>query len=291
MTLPYVPRAVFDAYHDRTQRWAVIVAHRRAGKTVATINDLVRTILNCKLPNLAAGTSRPTYSQSKKVAWTYLKEPHAAILGYKANEAELRVDFLGDYRVQLAGADNPDSLRGIYADGVVMDEFAFMAGDIWSKIIRPALADRQGAGHVHPLRERPQRVLQACTAGMARRRTGSLPTLRPRRQASLSQGAEIPHARDVGRGLPQEFQQRLRRRGQGQRLRRVISAARPTSGSPVCPTMVRRWSLRSGEGGRAKATAPNFSLAIWSPSGPKGTEHIQLPRSPPGALPGALSSG
>jgi phage terminase large subunit len=111
---------------------------------VATINDLVRTILNCKLPNPRGWYISPTYSQSKKVAWTYLKDATAALPGYKANEAELRVDFLSDYRVQLAGADNPDSLRGIYADGVVMDEFAFMAGDIWSKIIRPALADRGG---------------------------------------------------------------------------------------------------------------------------------------------------
>ena len=142
--LPYVPRAVFDAYHARAQRWAVIVAHRRAGKTVATINDLVRTILRCKLPNPRGWYISPTYSQSKKVAWTYLKDATASLPGYRANEAELRVDFLGDYRVQLAGADNPDSLRGIYADGVVLDEFAFMAGDIWSKIIRPALADRNG---------------------------------------------------------------------------------------------------------------------------------------------------
>jgi phage terminase large subunit len=120
------------------------VAHRRAGKTVATINDLVRTALRCELPNPRCWYLSPTYAQSKKVAWTYLKDATYPIPGMKANEAELRVDLPGGARIQLAGADNPDSLRGIYADGVVMDEFAFMSGEMWSKVIRPALADRQG---------------------------------------------------------------------------------------------------------------------------------------------------
>ena len=110
--MPYVPRAIFRAYHDRLQRWAVIVAHRRAGKTVATINDLVKLVMRCTLPNPRGWYISPTYSQSKKVAWTYLKDAACNIPGYKANEAELRVDLLNDYRVQLAGADNPDSLRG-----------------------------------------------------------------------------------------------------------------------------------------------------------------------------------
>ena len=66
------------------------------------------------------------------MAWTYLKDATRRFPGYSANEAELRVDMLDDYRMQLAGADNPDSLRGVYADALVMDEFAFMAGEMWS---------------------------------------------------------------------------------------------------------------------------------------------------------------
>ena len=107
----------------------MIVAHRRAGKTVATINDLVKATLLAKLPHPRGWYVSPTYTQSKRVAWTYLKDAMRNLPGYGANEAELRVDFFGDYRIQLAGADNPDSLRGVYADAVVMDEFAFMAGD------------------------------------------------------------------------------------------------------------------------------------------------------------------
>jgi hypothetical protein len=142
--LPYKPRDAFRPYHKRDQRWAIIVAHRRAGKTVATINDLVRIAVRCKLPNPRCWYLSPTYSQSKKVAWTYLKDAVWPIPGHSFNEAELRVDLPGGARIQLAGADNPDSLRGIYADGVVLDECAFMSGEMWTKVIRPALSDRRG---------------------------------------------------------------------------------------------------------------------------------------------------
>jgi hypothetical protein len=48
--IPYKSRPVFEGFHERRQRWACIVAHRRAGKTVAAINDLIRAALRCKKP-------------------------------------------------------------------------------------------------------------------------------------------------------------------------------------------------------------------------------------------------
>lgn len=142
--LPYEPRDAFDAYHDRTQRFACNVVHRRGGKTVAGINDLIRDALQCELPNPRVWYISPTYGQSKRVAWDYCKQYTAPIRGRTANEAELRIDLPNGGRLQLAGADNIDSLRGIYADAVVLDECAFMSGAVWTKIIRPALSDRQG---------------------------------------------------------------------------------------------------------------------------------------------------
>ena len=59
-------------------------------------------------------------------------------------ESELRVDYHNGGQVRLYGADNADALRGIYMDGVVLDEFADMDPRVWSEVIRPALADRQG---------------------------------------------------------------------------------------------------------------------------------------------------
>lgn len=144
MLFPYKPRDAFREFHKRSQRYAVNVCHRRAGKTVAAVNDLIRSVLRCPLERPRAYYVAPTYSQAKKVAWDYAKHYSLAEDQARFNETELRIDYPTGARLQLVGADNPDSLRGIYADAVVLDEFAFMGADVWAKIIRPALSDRQG---------------------------------------------------------------------------------------------------------------------------------------------------
>jgi hypothetical protein len=88
----------------------------------------------------------PFFNQAKDAAWEYLKRYGMVYPGTEANETELRVDFPNGGRVRLYGADNPDRLRGIYLDGVVLDEYAQMRPRLWSEIIRPALSDRIGWG-------------------------------------------------------------------------------------------------------------------------------------------------
>jgi phage terminase large subunit len=128
----------------RRERFGVVVAHRRAGKTVSAINDLVDAALRCDKPDPRFAYVAPYYTQAKDVAWLYLKRYSAAIPGVSVNESELRVDYPNGARVRLYGADNYDRMRGIYLDGVVLDEFADMHPAAWSEVIRPALADRQG---------------------------------------------------------------------------------------------------------------------------------------------------
>jgi phage terminase large subunit len=144
ITIPYAPRAAFKPFHDREQRFAAIVAHRRAGKTVAAVNDLIRAALKCERPNPRFAYIAPYFNQAKDVAWGYAKQYTAPIPGIAVNESELRIDLPNGGRVRLYGADNPERLRGLYFDGIVLDEFADMAPGVWSQVIRPALADRQG---------------------------------------------------------------------------------------------------------------------------------------------------
>lgn len=82
--------------------------------------------------------------QAKDVAWGYVKRMTRDIPGVVFNEAELRVDLPGERRIRLYGADNYDRMRGIYLDGVILDEYADMPPAAWSEVIRPALADRLG---------------------------------------------------------------------------------------------------------------------------------------------------
>jgi hypothetical protein len=120
------------------------VAHRRAGKTVALINDLIDASLRCTLPSPRHAYVAPYFAQAKDVAWGYLKRYTANIPGARTHEGELRVDLPGDRRVRLYGADNYERLRGIYLDGVVLDEYGDMDPRAWSDVIRATLADRQG---------------------------------------------------------------------------------------------------------------------------------------------------
>lgn len=133
-------------YHDRQQRFAVIVAHRRFGKTTAALNDLQRGALSCPKESPRFAYIAPLLKQSKDVAWDLLKRISYPLREYgaTANEAELRIDYPNGGRVRLYGADNPDALRGVYFDGVVLDEYAQMDPTLWAEVVRPALADRKG---------------------------------------------------------------------------------------------------------------------------------------------------
>lgn len=141
--IEYEPRSQFYPLHVRSNRWAVIVAHRRAGKTVACIMELITRALATSKQNARYAYIAPYYSQAKQVAWDYLKR-YSAQVATKLSESELAVDLANGSRIRLYGADNPDALRGIYLDGVVLDEYADMRSSVWGEIIRPLLADRQG---------------------------------------------------------------------------------------------------------------------------------------------------
>ncbi len=140
----YVARPQFVPLHMRKQRWGVTVAHRRAGKTVACINDLLDDTLRCAKPDPRFAYIAPLYTQAKDVAWSYVKRYGLTIPGAEAHESELRLDLPGGRRLRLYGADNYDRLRGGYLDGVIMDEYADMDPRAWSEVIRPMLADRKG---------------------------------------------------------------------------------------------------------------------------------------------------
>jgi hypothetical protein len=141
--LDYCPRDVFLDFHEREQRWAVIVAHRRCGKTVACINDLIyKALIDGKEDGRYAYLA-PYYAQAKSIAFDYLmkfSEPVRA----NHNVSELWVELINGARIRLFGADNADSLRGLYLDGVVLDEFADMKPSLWGAVLRPLLSDRRG---------------------------------------------------------------------------------------------------------------------------------------------------
>ena len=147
VVIPYAPRPLQKEIHQALERfrWGVAVCHRRFGKTVCAVNHLQRAAVTCKKPRPRFGYIAPTYAQGKAIAWDYMKHYAAPIPGVRMHESELRIDYpMNESQVRIYGADNPDSLRGLYFDGVVLDEYGLMRPHLFREVVRPALADRQG---------------------------------------------------------------------------------------------------------------------------------------------------
>ena len=144
IVIPYKPRD--PAVHERLEaaRFAVIVAHRRYGKTVLSVNHVIKQAATCPRRDGRYGYVAPYRNQAKAVAWDYLKHYTSPIPGRIVNESELSVTLPNGAIIRIFGADNPDALRGLYFDGVILDEVAQMRPEVWGEIIQPALADRGG---------------------------------------------------------------------------------------------------------------------------------------------------
>jgi len=155
----YCPRPLQALIHASLKRFNVLVCHRRFGKTILLINETINRGLKNQLHNPQYAYVAPTYKQAKMIAWEYIVDYTSSLPGVKVNKSELSVEILREgtkdangawlkkpdkIKFMLLGADNPDSLRGIYLDGAGLDEFAQCDPIIWGEIIRPALADRKG---------------------------------------------------------------------------------------------------------------------------------------------------
>ena len=144
--LDYQPRELQAQIHEGmdAHRFGAVVCHRRFGKTVCGINHLQVSALECQRERPRFAFIGPTYTQAKSIAFDYLVHFSKPIPGVIPRVSELSVTYPNGGQVRLFGADNPDSLRGLYFDGVVLDEYGLMPPRIFSEVQRPALSDRQG---------------------------------------------------------------------------------------------------------------------------------------------------
>lgn len=141
---PYKPRSHFMPFHLRKHRFAAMVAHRRAGKTVACVNDLIHKAAYSKKERPRYAYIGPLRNQAKQIAWDYLKH-YSQGLTSKISESELYVELKHNgARISVYGADNPDAFRGLYFDGVILDEYGMMNPIVYTQIILPTLSDRKG---------------------------------------------------------------------------------------------------------------------------------------------------
>jgi hypothetical protein len=124
------------------ERFRVLVAGRRFGKTYLSLTELCRAAWR---PGRKAWYVAPTYRQAKRVAWKSLKQMTKPYWARKPNETDLTIELVSGGSISLRGADNYDALRGDGLDFIVLDEYASMAPEAWTEVLRPALADKEGA--------------------------------------------------------------------------------------------------------------------------------------------------
>lgn len=136
----YEPHGGQVALLTDPHRFKVIRCGRRWGKTVYAVNHLITEAV------LKGGDYwyvAPTYKQAKLIAWRLLLSYLPDVFIKKVNETELTVTLDNGSQISLKGADNPDSLRGVGIDGLVLDEYAFTDHYAWD-VLRPLLTDRKG---------------------------------------------------------------------------------------------------------------------------------------------------
>lgn len=159
--MKFTPRDIQLASLTHPKRFSVEVWHRRAGKTVMKIVKLITRAVFCTQPAGRFAFLAPTYSQAEDIAWAYLTRftDWAEPLGRQVHQAKLAVTLpnAGGHtsRIRLYGVDSPKQrLRGLYLDGVVLDEFQDIPMNVWTEQVRPMLTDisRRGvdaAGYVN----------------------------------------------------------------------------------------------------------------------------------------------
>src|SRR5215469_12457341 len=143
----YRPRPHFKALHASLKRWMFVCAHRRAGKTVALANHLIRgAATNGRTwPPPRYAYVGPSFDQAKDLVWAYLKQYTEPIARVRYMEGELAVVLPNKASIKLyGGAGAYQRMRGMYFDGIALDEFPLLEPTVFSTVVRPCLADYHG---------------------------------------------------------------------------------------------------------------------------------------------------
>ena len=128
---------------DDKCRFRVLVTGRRFGKTTLAIRELC---YHARIANRLVWGVAPSYRQAKQIMWVKIKQVLKDLRWVKRiNEAELTIFLKNGSRICLRGADNPDSLRGVGIDFLVLDECADIDESAWTTVLRPTLSDTKGS--------------------------------------------------------------------------------------------------------------------------------------------------
>ena len=124
-------------------RFKVVVAGRRWGKSQLAKTTIIKY---AKVKNRLIWYVAPSYRMAKQIMWPEMLAaiPRRWIAPNGINQTSLSIKLVNGTRIELKGADNPDSLRGVGIHYLVMDEVQDIDPEAWVKVLRPTLASTRG---------------------------------------------------------------------------------------------------------------------------------------------------
>lgn len=123
------------------RRFKVVVAGRRWGKTQLSKISIVR---RCGKPKQLIWYVAPTYRMARGILWDELLDAIPKAWVARVNETLMVIRLHNGTRIELKGADKPDTLRGVGLHHLIIDEAQDIKEDTWIKVLRPTLASTQG---------------------------------------------------------------------------------------------------------------------------------------------------
>lgn len=141
ITLPR-PHDKQRAFIESNAKRKIIVAGRRGGKTTgASMLAAMRAMDGGRVLE-AAPVSDQTNAFWESVKG-YFAEP-ISDKTVKKNENDRLLEFPNGGRIRCKTAHDADTLRGDFADLLILDEYSFMEPDAWELVGMPMLADNNG---------------------------------------------------------------------------------------------------------------------------------------------------
>jgi predicted phage terminase large subunit-like protein len=140
--------AQLEIYKD-SARFKVVAAGRRFGKSwLSAVCLLIEALKDTSEDGKTLVDKRvfyvaPTFDQGKRIIWDLIKDLGREVI-QSTLENQAIITMVNGRKIEIKGADRPDTLRGVGLSYVVMDEYAFMKPEVWEQIIRPTLADVKG---------------------------------------------------------------------------------------------------------------------------------------------------
>ena len=149
--VPFDMRPFQKEFLENSGRFNILFAHRRFGKSVVLLLKLFLSFMTCKKKNPRFWYVAPTLNSAVDILWRYSKDMFGNVPGVVIKESDYSIavdlgDGIGERLFRIVGANNEEggNKRGVYLDGVVIDEMGDMRRGVWESAIAPMLAERHG---------------------------------------------------------------------------------------------------------------------------------------------------